>query len=110
VVAASVNSSVKTSTNTSFGTPYAPGIGLEQKVVGIVMATGQDATTGVIKGNRGVYVAKVTSITPPPADGETTMNRNQLTYGVRNKMSQQNIIRSLVEKADVEDNRYMFGY
>ena len=50
VVAASVNSSVKTSTNTSFGTPYAPGIGLEQKWVGIVMATGQDATTGVIKG------------------------------------------------------------
>ena len=109
-IAAGVNSSVKTSTNASFGTPYAPGIGLEQKVVGIVMATGQDATTGVIEGNRGVYVAKITGITAAPAEGETTMNRNQLTYGVRNKMSQQNIIRSLVEKADVEDNRYMFGY
>jgi peptidyl-prolyl cis-trans isomerase D len=108
--ASSLNSAVKTSTNATYGTPYAPGIGLEQEVVGKVMATQKDGVTPVIAGNRGVYVAKVTSITEPPADGDLTLNRNQMTYGFRNKISQQNVLRSLTDNADVEDNRFNFGY
>lgn len=108
--ASSVNSSVKTSTNASLGTPYAPGIGLEPAVVGRVMATEQGKTTPVIAGNRGVYTAKIISITEAPKDADLTLNRNQLTYGYRNKISQQNVLRSMIDKAEIKDNRYMYGY
>ncbi len=109
-IATSVNSSVKTSTNASLGTPYAPGIGLEQDVVGEVMALGLNEQSEVIIGNRGVYLCKIIAINEPEADADKEMNRTQLSYGYRNKYSRQAIIEGLIRKADVEDNRFLYGY
>ena len=109
-IATSVQSAVKSSTNASLGTPYAPGIGLEPAVVGQVMATSQDSMTKVIPGNRAVYMAKVTGITEPPADADLTQSRTQMTYGFRNKVNQQSILGNLTDKADIEDNRFQYGY
>jgi peptidyl-prolyl cis-trans isomerase D len=109
-IASSVQSAVKSSTNASLGTPYAPGIGLEPAVVGQVMATPQDGTTGVIAGNRAAYIARVTAITEPPADADLTQSRTQMTYGFRNKVNQQSILGNLTDKADIEDNRFQYGY
>lgn len=107
-LAPKVNSTVKSSTNASLSTPFAPGIGLEPKVVGHVMALAADQTTSVIAGNRGVYIAKVTAITPAASTEDYTLNRNQLTYGLRNKMGQNNVLSNLTNKADIKDNRFMF--
>ncbi|MFN3939072.1 MAG: peptidylprolyl isomerase, partial [Chitinophagales bacterium] len=107
-LATKVNSTVKTSANASLSTPFAPGIGLEPKVVGQVMALAVDQTTSVIAGNRGVYVAKVTALTPAVATEDYTLNRNQLTYGMRNKMGQNNVMTNLTNKANIQDNRFMF--
>ena len=109
-IASSVKSAVKTSTNASLGTPYAPGIGLEQDVVGQVMALDVDQQTEVIAGNRGVYFCKVLAVNMPEEAGDLEMNRTQLSYGYRNKYSQAEIINSLINKADVEDNRFIYGY
>lgn len=107
-LAPKVNSSVKTSTNASLSSPFAPGIGLEPKVVGTVMATAADNATGIIIGNRGVYVAKVTAVTEPAPTEDLTLNKNQLTYGLRNKLNQNNVLSNLNSKADIVDNRFMF--
>lgn len=107
-LATKVKSSVKTSTNASLSTPFAQGIGLEPKVVGTVMATAADNTTGIIIGNRGVYFAKVTSVTEPKPTEDYTLNKNQLVYGMRNKMNQNNVLTNLQNKAHIVDNRFMF--
>ncbi|HET8963034.1 MAG TPA: peptidylprolyl isomerase [Chitinophagales bacterium] len=107
-LATKVNSSVKTSTNASLGSPFAPGIGLEPKVVGSVMATAANNTSGIIIGNRGVYIAKVTSVTEPAPTEDYTLNRNQMVYGMRNKLNQTNVLSNLTTKAKIVDNRFMF--
>jgi len=107
-VAQKVGSTVKNSPNASMGTPYAQGIGLEPKVVGTVMGTEQGKQTKIIQGNRGVYVALVTSATEPTPTEDYTLNQNQLKAGLRNKLGGQNVLMNLVDKARIVDNRFMF--
>lgn len=107
-VAQKVGSAVKTVQNASLGSPSAPGLGREPKLIGNAMATDQGKQTPVVAGNRGVYVAVVTGITEPAPTEDYTLNMNQITYQMRNRMGAQNVLQNLINKADITDNRYLY--
>lgn len=108
-IAAKVGGRVDSVTNASMGTPYAPIIGLEPKVIGAAFGTESGKMSKPIDGNRGVYVIMAGVFTPAPEVKDYTMNKNQLTYTLQNKFQGQGMLLELKEKAGVVDNRYRFG-
>lgn len=95
--------------NASMATPSAPILGREPKVIGAVFASEQGKITAPISGLRGVYVAQVFQETPAPEQTDFTMNKNQLTYSMQNKFQGQGLLIVLKERANVVDNRYIYG-
>ncbi len=108
-IATKLHIQVDTSMNASMGTPYAQGVGLEPKVVGIALASDPGSLSAPIAGNRGAYLILITETTPAPETTDYTLNQNQLTYSWQQKIQMQNLINELKEKSKVEDNRYLFG-
>lgn len=105
--AKAMNSSVDSVKFVSFGTRRISGMGAEPNVNAAVSLAKVDQISNPVKGNNGVYVFKVVA----ENEGNTTYNEEEI---VRNldatnsyRLSYQ-AIRSLVNKADIEDNRIRF--
>ncbi len=108
-VAAKLGVRVDTVRNASFGSPNAPILGREPKVIGTVFSTELGKTSNVVAGVRGVYVVSPIEFTPVPETSDYTINKNQLTYTMQNKYQGQTLLNELKEKAKVTDNRYLYG-
>lgn len=108
-VAAKLGVKVDTVRNASFGSPNAPILGREPKVIGTVFSTEIGKTSTVVAGVRGVYVVSPIEFTPVPETSDYTINKNQLTYTMQNKYQGQTLLNELKEKAKVTDNRYLYG-
>ncbi len=98
---------VSTASSLTRKSPTIPGAGREPLVVGRAFALSQDQTSGLIKGETGVFMLKVTkreeAITLPNfstfANTLTNQNRNVVNSRIYN---------ALKEGADIEDNRATF--
>jgi peptidyl-prolyl cis-trans isomerase D len=108
-IAAKLGVRVDTVRNASLGSPNAPILGREPKVIGAAFATAVGKTTEPIAGMRAVYVAVPIEYVPVPETSDYTINQNQLKYAMQNKYQGQTLLNELKEKAKVTDNRYLYG-
>lgn len=108
-VAAKLNLRVDSVRNASMSTPSAPIIGREPKVIGAVFAAENGKLVGPIDGIRAVYLVQPFERTPAPETQDYTLNKNQLTYSLQNKFQGQGLLNEMKSKADVIDNRYIYG-
>ncbi|NND14764.1 MAG: peptidylprolyl isomerase [Eudoraea sp.] len=106
-LASSNNTTISTATALTVKAPTIAGAGREPLVVGSSFALDQGATSGLIKGETGIFMIEVTNKEVAPALD------NYATYA--NTLGSSNAIRvntavytALKEKADVEDNRSVF--
>lgn len=108
-IAAKIGARVDTVRNASIGSPNAPIIGREPKVIGAVFGTEAGKMTTIVEGTRGVYLAQPIEFLPVPETADYNINKNQLTYAMQNKFQGQSLLTELKEKAKVTDNRYLYG-
>ena len=106
-LAPSLGSEVSTSSNINFGSTFIEGLGVEPALIARVIATDKGELTGVIKGQSGVYLARVDDITEPAEPTDVTTNTSQIESQVRQRASYE-VFEALKEKANVVDNRGKF--
>ncbi|MFI2742989.1 peptidylprolyl isomerase [Zhouia sp. PK063] len=101
------NTNVKTASGLNMKTPSIAGAGREPKVVGAAFGLSEGKNSGLIEGENGVYMVRVTKKEIAPkldnystyADSEKTLNRNRVTFQV---------YQALRDAADIEDDRSTF--
>ena len=112
-----LNTEVKEAKNISFTSFQVPGMGFEPTVIANAVTSEKGKVTDPIKGESGVYIINVKIITPSMSTEGVDLNidRNRLLQGLKQRIypNQQfgtpgEIIRSLIETADIKDERAKF--
>lgn len=100
---------LRTAENLKFNDFDASGIGRDQVFGGTVLGLAEGADSGVIAGENGVFVARVTSIDEPAtmSDSQTNQLRTELESR-RKTQVQREWLATLREEADVRDYRHNF--
>ncbi|MGI9525615.1 MAG: peptidylprolyl isomerase, partial [Weeksellaceae bacterium] len=95
--------STVTNAQISFNQPSIAGQGVEPKVAGAAMGLAEGKTSNAIEGNNAVYFISVKGKSKPSG---ADLNQNKQAYKaqMKNKLSTQ-LIPSLIDAADVDDNR-----
>lgn len=106
-LASKVGQPVKTAETVAFGSPYLPGLGMEQEMVGSVFTLKPASLSKPIKGEQGVFVVSVEKFNEPAPTKDYTTNRKQIMTQFQSR-SQYEVFNALKEKADIEDNRGKF--
>ena len=106
-VASNQNVSVKAANAISMANPTIAGAGTEPKVVGAAFGLKVGETSGLIDGEKGVYMLKVTAVNNAPKLQDYSGFANTVNA---NKVSSlnTNAYNSLKNEADIEDNRANF--
>lgn len=91
-------------TSINFSRPMLEGAGLEPNVGGAVLGMAEGKTSGAILGNAGVYFVKVTKKGEVAGLDDASVLRNSVKSQEKS-LIQNGLIQSLVDAADVEDNR-----
>lgn len=87
--------------------PTLPGAGREPLVVGTAFALGQDATSGLIKGETGVFMLKVIKKEEAPSVDNFSTYASTLKTNASNQVNNQ-VFQALKEGAEIEDKRATF--
>lgn len=93
--------------NVNFGSAMIPDGGQEPKVIGAIFSSSANANVAPVIGNSGVYVAKLISKTPAPADSGAFGQKMQLTQTARMQVNYK-LMEALKKLSKVEDNRSAF--
>ena len=103
-LATAENTSARTASAVTMKSPTLSGAGKEPLVVGAAFGLGEGETSGLISGEKGVYMVQATKITPAVEldNYQAAANRvaQQKSSGVNTK-----VFNALKEAADIEDNR-----
>jgi len=103
-VASAENVTVRTASALNMKNPTITGAGKESLVVGTAFGLEEGETSGLIEGDKGVYMVQVTKITPAVAldNYQATANRvgQQKASSVNTKL-----YNALKDASDIEDNR-----
>ncbi|MFH4967658.1 SurA N-terminal domain-containing protein [Gaetbulibacter sp. M240] len=103
-IAKAENTTVKTASAITMKNPTIAGAGSEPMVVGAAFALNEGETSGLIDGEKGVYMVEVTKVTPAVEldNYQAAANRvqNQKLAVVTSKLYQ-----ALQDAAEIEDNR-----
>nr|WP_321226859.1 peptidylprolyl isomerase [uncultured Psychroserpens sp.] len=87
--------------------PTLTGAGLEPKVVGVAFGLKDGETSGLIDGEKGVYMVSVSNIQEATKLDNYQSIANRLSV-TRSSAAQTKVYNALKETADIEDNRAMF--
>lgn len=87
--------------------PTLTGAGSEPKVVGVAFSLGEGETSGLIDGDRGVYMVSVTKVGDITKLDNYQAIANRLST-TRTNAAQTKVYNALKETADIEDNRATF--
>ena len=87
--------------------PTLSGAGLEPKVVGVAFGLNEGETSGLIDGNRGVFLVEVTKVNEFTGLDNYQAIANRLSTA-RSTAAQTKVYNALKETADIEDNRARF--
>ena len=98
------NVNVATATAVTMSSPNLPGAGNEPKVVGAAFGMKSGEVSGLIEGNRGVYMVEVVKVTPA-ADQESYKKFADQTTLQNTQAVGTKILEALKKKAEIEDNR-----
>jgi peptidyl-prolyl cis-trans isomerase D len=112
-----LNKEVKEAKNISFTSFQVPGMGFEPTVIANAVTSEKGKISEPIKGESGVYVINVKIITPSMSTEGVDLNidRNRLLSSLKQRIYPNpqfggtgEVIRSLVEAADIQDERAKF--
>ncbi len=106
-IAKNSNTSVMTAMAVNMKTPTLSGSGLEPKVVGAAFGLKVGESTGLINGEKGVYMVSVTKKTEATKLDNYQAIANRLTTSRVNE-SQTKVFNALKEASEIEDNRAKF--
>ncbi|RYC51951.1 peptidylprolyl isomerase [Flagellimonas olearia] len=106
-IASDNNVSLSSATSVTLKAPTLAGAGREPLVVGTAFALNQDQTSGLIKGESGVYMVKVTKKEDAPAMENFSTYANSLRTSAANRVNT-GVYNALKDKAEIEDNRAVF--
>jgi peptidyl-prolyl cis-trans isomerase D len=87
--------------------PTISGAGLEPRVVGVAFSLKEGETSGLIDGNRGVFMVSVTKVEEAAKLDNYQAIANRLSTA-RSSSAQTKVYNALKETADIEDNRANF--
>ncbi|PRX56359.1 peptidylprolyl isomerase [Flagellimonas meridianipacifica] len=96
-----------TATALTMKSPTLPGAGREPLVVGTAFALAQDGTSGLIKGETGVYMIKVTKKEAAPEIDNFSTYAQTLKTSSSNRVNG-DVYNALKEGAEIEDKRATF--
>ena len=101
---ASKYGTAKSSASISYARPTIDGAGVEPKLGGVAMGLSEGKTSGAIEGNQGIYFVKMVKKGTLPAKEDFSTEKT--AYTNQNKSLLRNgVVTSLIDAADVEDNR-----
>lgn len=112
-IAAKTDTAVVTASAVNFNSFQVPGAGSDGEVIGYAVTMPKDKISEPIASNTGVFVIKVTSITPPSNEVNVDINRERLARTIQARVAGNRYMdgaayRALKEKADVKDHRAKF--
>ena len=106
-IAKNQNTSVMTASAVNMKNPTLSGAGLEPKVIGAAFGLKVGESTGLIDGQKGVYMVSVTNKTEAPKLDNYQPIANRLSTA-RVNAAQTKVYDALKEAAEIEDNRANF--
>lgn len=106
-IAADNNVSLSNASALTMKSPTLPGAGREPLVVGTAFALDQDQTSGLIKGETGVYMLKVTKKEVAPNVENYSTYANSLRSSAAARVNGA-VYNALKDKAEIEDKRATF--
>ncbi|WP_318345337.1 peptidylprolyl isomerase [Flagellimonas baculiformis] len=106
-IASSNNVTTSNASALTVKSPTLPGAGREPMVVGTAFALDQGQTSGLIKGETGVYMLKVTKKEEAPNVENYSTYANSLRASTAARVSG-SVYNALKDKAEIEDNRATF--
>jgi len=106
-VASNQNVSVKAANAISMANPTIAGAGTEPKVVGVAFGLKVGETSGLIDGEKGVYMVKVTAVNNAPKLQDYSGFANTVNASKSSSLNT-NAYNALKDEADIEDNRANF--
>jgi peptidyl-prolyl cis-trans isomerase D len=116
-MAQKLNTNVKEAKNISFTSGQIPGMGFEPAVIANAVTSEKGKVSEPIKGESGVYAINVKIITPSMSTEGVDLNidRNRLLQSLKQRIYPNpqfggtgEVIRSLIETADIKDDRSKF--
>lgn len=106
-LASELNGRVENATDLSYSTFSLPGGYSEFEVVGKIFALQGGQTSVPMKGDNGVYVVSMTSVTEPNPDADVESDRTSLRSRAQSR-AENGVFNALRDAAGVVDNRYMY--
>ncbi|WP_298900457.1 SurA N-terminal domain-containing protein [uncultured Psychroserpens sp.] len=106
-VAKNQNRPANTASAVNMKNPTISGAGLEPQVVGVAFGLKEGETSGLVDGNRGVYMVTVTKVNDATKLDNYQAIANRLS-AARVNAAQTKVYNALKETADIEDNRSRF--
>ncbi|MBL8002169.1 MAG: peptidylprolyl isomerase [Flavobacteriales bacterium] len=106
-LATETKSSVQQASDLPFNSFSIPGGYTEPEVIGHVFGMKPATTSAALKGDQGVYVVNLTSVTPAPAITDAEGERKQLVDRMRQRAENQ-LFNALRTAAEVKDERSKF--
>ncbi len=101
------NAKVDTASNVTFASAVIPGVAREPKVIGAAFALKKGTVSQPLKGDRGVYVIKVTDFIEPTIKQDVLITKAQLTSIAKSRVDGE-VFEALKDKAEIKDNRAKF--
>ncbi|MBI4647262.1 MAG: peptidylprolyl isomerase, partial [Bacteroidia bacterium] len=98
---------VRTTDNITFSMSNAPNMGVEPEVIATAMCTEKDKITGPVKGNNGVYIIQITSITQPETKNDFALDKQILAKTFQDNVGYK-AFESLKKLSDIEDDRMKY--
>ncbi len=104
-IAKAEGQTVKTANALTMKNPTIAGAGKEPKVIGTAFGLQEGATSGLIEGEKGVYVIEVTKVTPATAAENAYQAAANRLGNTKSGAVNGKLYNALKEAADIEDNR-----
>jgi peptidyl-prolyl cis-trans isomerase D len=106
-IAKAVQSNVSSADNIKFQDPFIPNLNSEPMLVGAIFGSKPNVLNGPLKGENGVYMFKVTTVTGANAPPKMDADRKQVQQ--QQKATAENAAMAALRKlAEVKDYRYLY--
>jgi peptidyl-prolyl cis-trans isomerase D len=92
----------------TFASPNIDIYGREPELVGKVFSMKLGETSGLIKGNNGVYQFKIDEITPAAEGTGVDFYKTQLLMMLESRLANNSLFQALEANSEIEDNRHIF--
>lgn len=106
-LASRLNLTVQQVESASFSSYAIPGVGKELNLMGILFALRQGQMSAPVKGESGVYVARIEKITEPPATKDFTVAKTQAKNNFSYRADME-VLETIKKHADIKDLRAKF--